>query len=86
MEILKKTGLYDKIGEDHLFKHTGEAIQYALDYIEKPNCLGCQHYAFRECTQLSKGSKTAYPNPPVVVNGGPSVAEDSKKVYTAISQ
>ena len=31
-EILKKTGLYEKIGEEHFFKHTGQAIQYALQH------------------------------------------------------
>ena len=27
---MKKTGLYDVIGEEHFFEHTGEAIQFAL--------------------------------------------------------
>ena len=28
-KLLLKTGLYDSIGEDHFFEHTGEAITYA---------------------------------------------------------
>jgi sulfate permease, SulP family len=51
--VLKKTGLYQLIGEDHFFNHTGEAIQYALEHINKNKCLGCKHFAFRECKKLS---------------------------------
>ena len=51
--VLKKTGLYEVIGEEHFFDHTGEAIQYALSQINKNKCLGCIHFAFRECKQLS---------------------------------
>ncbi|MEO2075347.1 MAG: sulfate permease [Bacillus sp. (in: firmicutes)] len=51
--VLKKTGLYQTIGEDHFFEHTGEAIQYALEQINKNKCLGCKHFAFRECKKLS---------------------------------
>ena len=29
-EVLRKTGLYDTIGEEHFFKHTGDAIQYCI--------------------------------------------------------
>jgi len=51
--VLKKTGLCQIIGEEHFFQSTGEAIQYALDQINKNKCLGCKHFAFRECTKLS---------------------------------
>jgi len=51
--VLKKTGLYEVIGEKHFFEHTGEAIQYALSQINKNKCFGCKHFAFRECKQLS---------------------------------
>ncbi|MCM3764243.1 SulP family inorganic anion transporter [Neobacillus niacini] len=51
--VLKKTGLYDVIGEDHFFEHTGEAIQYALGQLNQNKCLGCKHFAFRECQKLS---------------------------------
>ena len=52
-EILKKTGLYNLIGEEHFFKHTGDAIQYALTHLEKTKCIGCKHFAFSECAALS---------------------------------
>lgn len=51
--LLKKTGLYDEIGEPHFFEHTGEAILYALHHINLKKCVGCQQFAFRECQQLS---------------------------------
>ncbi|MDQ1146483.1 SulP family sulfate permease [Bacillus sp. SORGH_AS 510] len=51
--VLKRTGLYQTIGEAHFFEHTGEAIQYALEQINKNKCLGCKHFAFRECKKLS---------------------------------
>ncbi|MFK9090382.1 SulP family inorganic anion transporter [Bacillus salipaludis] len=51
--VLKKTGLYEIIGKEHFYEHTGEAIQSALSQINKNKCLGCKHYAFRECKKLS---------------------------------
>lgn len=51
--VLKKTGLYEMVGEQHFFAHTGEAIQYALKEINQNKCLGCKHFAFRECKKLS---------------------------------
>ncbi|MED4205222.1 SulP family inorganic anion transporter [Neobacillus mesonae] len=56
--VLKKTGLYETIGEEHFFTHTGEAIQFALEQINKNKCLGCKHFAFNECRVLS-GSEGA---------------------------
>lgn len=52
-EILKKTGLYEMIGEPHFFEHTGKAIDYALANLETNKCIGCKHFAFQECTRLS---------------------------------
>ncbi len=52
--ILKKTGLYDEIGESNFYEHTGEAINYALNHINLDQCLGCKQYAFRECSRLSQ--------------------------------
>ncbi|ULT59073.1 sulfate permease [Neobacillus drentensis] len=51
--VLRKTGLFDLIGQDHFFEHTGDAIQYGLSQINENKCLGCKHFAFRECKQLS---------------------------------
>lgn len=53
LDTLKKAGLYDEIGEKHFFNHTGEAINFAMNEIETNKCLGCKHFAFRECEQLS---------------------------------
>jgi len=52
--VLKKTGLYDEIGESNFYEHTGEAINYALNHINLNRCVGCKHYAFQECSQLSQ--------------------------------
>ncbi|MDR4997692.1 SulP family inorganic anion transporter [Brevibacillus parabrevis] len=52
-QILQRTGLYASIGETHFFDHTGEAIEYALHRLDTNKCLGCKHFAFRECTSLS---------------------------------
>lgn len=51
--ILKRTGLYRLVGEENFFKHTGEAIKYALSLIDHEQCYGCSHFAFRECSELS---------------------------------
>ncbi|WP_316571232.1 SulP family inorganic anion transporter [Neobacillus sp. YIM B06451] len=53
LELLKKTGLYDFIGQEHFFSHTGDAINFALNHVNKSECLGCKHFAFRECATLS---------------------------------
>lgn len=52
-QILERTGLYALIGEAHFFAHTGEAIEYALRRLDVGKCLGCQHFAFRECASLA---------------------------------
>lgn len=52
--ILNRTGLTKEIGEDHFFDHTGEAIDFALQNINRNRCIGCKHFAFRECSELSK--------------------------------
>ncbi|WP_409344505.1 SulP family inorganic anion transporter [Paenibacillus sp. MBLB4367] len=52
-EVLQRTGLYERIGEEHLFAHTGEAIDCALTKLDRHKCLGCKHLAFRECGVLS---------------------------------
>lgn len=52
-KVLKKTGLFEIIGQEHFFEHTGEAIHYGLEQINVNKCLGCKHFAFRECKKLS---------------------------------
>lgn len=53
LDTLKKTGLYEKIGEHHIFEHTGDAISFALTKLDFKKCLGCKHFAFQECSALS---------------------------------
>lgn len=53
LELLKRTGLYDTIGEAQFYSYTGEAITSALNSINRSQCIGCTHQAFRECTALS---------------------------------
>lgn len=56
-EVLKKTGLYDLIGEGNFFEDTEQAIDYALKRINQNKCIGCRYNAFRECNQLSMGNE-----------------------------
>ena len=56
-DVLKRTGLFSKIGENHFFEHSGEAIDYALTQLDFNRCLGCKHFAFNECTSLSDPKK-----------------------------
>ncbi|OMD44370.1 SulP family inorganic anion transporter [Paenibacillus odorifer] len=53
LELLKRTGLYNTIGEAQFYPHTGEAINDALNSIDYNKCIGCSHAAFRECTAFS---------------------------------
>lgn len=51
--VLNKTKLIDKIGENHFFEHTGDAINYAISILDLEKCKGCKHFAFKECAHLS---------------------------------
>ncbi|MEB2280856.1 sulfate permease [Lysinibacillus xylanilyticus] len=51
---LQKNGLYAEIGEDNFYQRTGEAINKALSYLDTNKCIGCKHFAFRECQELSR--------------------------------
>lgn len=53
--ILDKNGLTQKIGEENFFSHTGDAINEAMRCIQPQKCLGCKHFAFKECTKLASG-------------------------------
>ncbi|MEW8986217.1 MAG: SulP family inorganic anion transporter, partial [Bacillus sp. (in: firmicutes)] len=54
LEVIRKTGLIHELGENHLFEHTGDAINFALTNLNYNKCIGCKHFAFQECSQLSK--------------------------------
>jgi sulfate permease, SulP family len=51
--VMIKTGLFDVIGQDHFFEHTGDAIQFALSHLDRNKCLGCKHFAFKECKKFA---------------------------------
>lgn len=51
--LLNKSGLTNEIGEHNFFEHTGDAINCALGCVNRNSCIGCKHYAFRECEELS---------------------------------
>lgn len=54
LEMLKRTGLIERISPEHMFEHTGEAINDALMHLDVQKCKGCKHFAFRECATLSQ--------------------------------
>lgn len=68
-EVLRKTGLDRLIGEEHFFAHTGDAIRYALSRLDRNKCLGCKHFAFRECAVLSQNVNAQTQLDPRVAHG-----------------
>ncbi|ENQ3106926.1 sulfate permease [Bacillus cereus] len=50
---LVRNGLYAEIEKQNFFEHTGDAINYALEHLNVNKCMGCKHFAFRECKHLS---------------------------------
>lgn len=52
----KEMKLIQTIGREHIFAHTGEAINEALTYVQREKCIGCEHFAFHECQKLSQPS------------------------------
>ena len=51
--ILDQNGLSKEIGEGNFYNHTGDAINRAIGCLNRNVCLGCKHFAFRECVELS---------------------------------
>lgn len=56
---LQRSGILTKIGTEHCFDHTGEAIHFALGRLDYEACLGCRRFAFHECRALSGGTFSA---------------------------
>lgn len=54
LEMLKTSGLYDKIGEENFFSHTGPALEYGLSLINYDKCKSCRFAAFKECKTFKK--------------------------------
>ncbi|XZF76706.1 SulP family inorganic anion transporter [Bacillus sp. AL-1R] len=67
-ELLIRTKLYDTIGKQNIFEHSGEAISYALLNINYYKCLGCKHFAFLECSSLSSPNLKEQKNEVVDLN------------------
>ena len=63
LDMMRRTGLIARIGEQHLFARTGEAIDYALGLLNAGQCRGCSRLAFRECAALSAGECPGDPSP-----------------------
>ncbi len=52
--VMQKSGLYDKIGgSNHIYQHTGEALNAGLTLINKERCHGCPQRIFKECTNFA---------------------------------
>lgn len=51
--ILDQSGLTEKIGNANFYSHTGEAINRSISCLDREACIGCKHFAFRECAELS---------------------------------
>lgn len=52
--VIKNSGLYEKIGgSDHVFQHTGEALNEGLSLINRKRCHGCPQRTFKECTAFA---------------------------------
>lgn len=49
LEMLEMSGLLDVIGQDHFFKTTTEAINYALTLVDPSICSLCKQKGYREC-------------------------------------
>lgn len=62
-DVLIRTGLYERVGKDCFFEHTGDAINYALTRLDPNKCIGCKHFAFQECGRLSRPDGEAEQEP-----------------------
>ncbi|OBW56600.1 sodium-independent anion transporter [Solibacillus silvestris] len=54
-QMLKRSGLYNLMEEEHFYHTTNEAISTAFQYIQLNKCIGCTHYELEECRLLSNG-------------------------------
>ncbi|MDN4493918.1 SulP family inorganic anion transporter [Ureibacillus aquaedulcis] len=51
--IFDQNGITEEIEEQNFYPHTGEAINRSMNCLNRNKCIGCQHFAFRECKELS---------------------------------
>ncbi|TSI10093.1 SulP family inorganic anion transporter [Lysinibacillus sp. BW-2-10] len=52
-QTMDQNGLTKEIGEQNFYEHTGEAIDRAMGCLNRNACLGCKHFAFKECEELA---------------------------------
>lgn len=57
LSMMEKTGLLQRVGREHVFSRTGEAVEFALQRLDRARCVGCTHFAFRECAVLSNAEE-----------------------------
>lgn len=77
LEMLQRTGLEERIGKERFFAHTGQALAYALTQLDRQKCLGCKHFAFRECAALCKlDAPRVSPVEPVAATPLPLIQKD----------
>ncbi|WP_050614398.1 SulP family inorganic anion transporter, partial [Bacillus testis] len=53
LEIVKRTGLYEEIGPEHIFPDTQSAISHGMQVVNSDMCRHCKHFAFTECCERS---------------------------------
>lgn len=58
LAMIKQTGLYDTIGEEHFFSNTEEAINHALSIIDTAKCPYCQKKSPGKCRIYEQTNKT----------------------------
>ena len=49
MEMMKKSGLFEKIGEEHFFKESDEAVDFGLNLIKVSKCAVCSRSGTTSC-------------------------------------
>lgn len=57
LDMLKRTGLYEIIGEDNFFTHTTDAINRALEIVNFSNCPRCGKLTSPQCQVFQKVDK-----------------------------
>lgn len=57
LNVIKNSGLFDKIGAENFYTHTGHAITKALTLVNPAECATCINNAFYECAQIKMNKK-----------------------------
>ncbi|HZK43487.1 MAG TPA: SulP family inorganic anion transporter [Syntrophomonadaceae bacterium] len=53
LKVMKRSGLYDRIGKDNFYKKIHQAITASTELIDLHKCNTCTSFAFNECKELS---------------------------------